>query len=171
MYIVSLPSNAINRTITFVSSTVLWDKKRCTPCYSGRACKNVCQGVGVVQGCQSVMIPLMISSCHDVILFSFFLPKIEGTLLHSWVRSCTVGCAVAQFSITLVCNCMVISQFSTVYMVKSVQLHIFWCNNVLWHFDNLVPAPVCGHPYLSTLSLVCTTNTCSWYPFLINNKY
>ncbi len=63
--------------------------------------------------------------------------------LHSWLCSCTVGYAVIQlamqlhswlcsctFSIIWVRSCMVISQFSTVHMVKLVQLHIFLCNSI-----------------------------------------
>ncbi len=68
------------------------------------------------------MTPL-IRSCHDVILYSFFLPE-------SGVRSCTVGYAVALYSIIWIHSCMVISQFSTVHIVKSVQVHMFLCNCV-----------------------------------------
>ncbi len=46
------------------------------------------------------------------------------------VRSCTVGYTVTCFSITCVHSCMIISQFSTVHMVKLVQLHIFLSNCV-----------------------------------------
>ncbi len=38
------------------------------------------------------------------------------------VHSCKVGYTVAVFSITWVCICKVVSQFSTMYRVKSVQL-------------------------------------------------
>ncbi len=44
------------------------------------------------------------------------------------------------FSISWIRSCMVISQFSTVHIVKSVQLHIFLCDCISWRYDNLVPA-------------------------------
>ncbi len=60
--------------------------------------------------------------------------------LKVWIRSCTCGYAVALLHITWVCSCMVISHFSPVYMMKSVQLLIILCNCISWR-DNFIPIP------------------------------
>ncbi len=70
---------------------------------------------------------------YTVVITSFF---IAFSCLKIGLRSCTVGYAVAWFSIT-----WIRSQFSTVHMVKSVQLHISLCNCISWHCDNVVPTP------------------------------
>ncbi len=84
------------------------------------------------------MMSLMISCCHNVILYSLFLSKSGGIRLHSWICSCTVEYAVALFDITRVRSCIIISHFSTVHIVKSVQLHLFLHNYISWCCDNLV---------------------------------
>ncbi len=84
-----------------------------------------------------------------VVLISFC---IAFTYLKVVVRSYTFRYAVASFFITWVRSCMVISQVSTVHMVKLMQLHILLCNCVSWSSNNLIHAPtpwsLCHH-YLS----------------------
>ncbi len=62
--------------------------------------------------------------------------------MHSWVHSCTVGYAIACFSITWIRSCLEISQINTVHMVKSVQLHICLYNCVSWRCENVVLTPI-----------------------------
>ncbi len=90
--------------------------------------------------CRSSYKVVTMSWCHwwyAVVITSFF---IAFSCVKVRVRSCTVGYADVWFSITWVCSYMVTSQFSTVYIVKSVQLHIFFCNCVSWRCKKIIPA-------------------------------
>ncbi len=65
----------------------------------------------------------MVHSCDDVIIYCYFLPKRWGRQLHSWIRSYTVGYAVAHF---LLLGC---AQLHAWWSAKSV-LCVGWnqCN-------------------------------------------
>ncbi len=77
-------------------------------------------------------------SWYAVVMMSFY---IAFSCLKVGICSCTVRYTVTQLSIIWVRSLMVISQFSTVHMVKSVQLHLFLCNCVSWS-DNLIPVGI-----------------------------
>ncbi len=83
-------------------------------------------------------------SRYAVVMVSF---SIAISCLKVGIPSCIVGYTVAHFSIIWLCSCMAISQFSTVSMVKSVQLHIFFCIYISWHCDNLTPASTPWYGY------------------------
>ncbi len=79
------------------------------------------------------------TQCHDTQLS--WPHSVLVLPVQKWGQAVAVGYAVVLFSIIWICRCMVVSQFSTLHMVKTVELHIFLYNCISCRCDNLIPAP------------------------------